>query len=257
MRHPLIFPYFFLFAWISAETGHLAKSAYNAMDLQIPVETKMAELAGILLGDGSLGIYTTHPNGHAKIQYRIKITLNSVKDAEYAGYVSTLFGAIFGKCPRIWKRKESNAVDLYLLGRKHLNFLMAQGLVLAPKWGRAVIPSQFLKSPLDKWVLRGYMDTDGCIAAVDNNGIRYPRIEMKICPSPMQNQLIGIMRSNHFQPQVNRLERGKVRVVLAGMKNLTKWDAIVGFSNERNLRIARSFLDAPSTKQPYKRLAQY
>ncbi|MCI0503882.1 hypothetical protein L0Y65_04170 [Candidatus Micrarchaeota archaeon] len=221
------------------------------------MERELAELVGILLGDGSLGIYKSRPNGKTKLQHRIKISLNSEKDAEYANYISSLFAVIFHKRPTLRKRKESNTLDLYLLGREHLEFLVSEGLVLAPKWQRAVIPARFLAPPLDLLVLRGYMDTDGCIAAVNNNGIRYPRIEMKISPAPMQGQLMGIMGRNGFRPQINRLERGKVRVVLAGNENLARWNATVGFSNERNLRVARSFLDASSTKQPYKRLARY
>ncbi len=203
---------------------------------------ELAELVGVLLGDGSLGVYSSKVNGKNKIQYRIKITLNSEKDRDYSGYIIRLMTVIFKQKPLIYKRKGENTLDIYLLGRKHLNYLIKQGLVLAPKWDRALIPKRFLHPPLDKLVLRGYMDTDGCIAVVNNNGIRYPRIEMKICPSPMQQQLIEIMASNRFQPQVNHLERGKVRVVLAGKEKLRKWFDNIGFSNERNLMVARSFL---------------
>ncbi|MFH0884084.1 MAG: hypothetical protein V1861_00045 [Candidatus Micrarchaeota archaeon] len=221
------------------------------------MERKFAELIGILLGDGSLGIYSSKPNGITKTQYRIKVTVNSEKDARYSVYISNLFFEVFGANPLIRKRKECRALDICLFGRKHLELLTREGLVLAPKWQRAVIPSRFLNPPLDRLVLRGYMDTDGCIAAVDNNGIRYPRIEMKISPSPMQGQLIEILKRNGFRPQINRLERGKVRVALSGMANLAKWSEDIGYSNERNLWVARSFLDAPSAKQHYKRHAQY
>ncbi len=206
------------------------------------MESELAEFVGILLGDGSLGIYRSTPHGKEKFQHRIKITLNSEKDAEYSMYVANLFRLIFNKSPKITKRKGEKTLDLYLLGRAPLRFLLEQGLVLAPKWNRAVVPSRFLIPPLDKLVVRGYMDTDGCICVVNNNGIRYPRIEMKISPSPMQMQLIEILRNNGFEPQINKLERGKVRVVLAGRKNLKTWVSTIGFSNERNIKIADSFL---------------
>jgi len=205
------------------------------------MKRELSELVGILLGDGSLGVYSSKVDGKNKIQYRIKITLNSEKDRDYSRYIIRLMTVIFKQKPLIYKRKGENTLDIYLLGRKHLNYLLNQGLVLAPKWDRALIPNKFLCSPLDKLILRGYMDTDGCIAVVNNNGNRYPRIEMKICPSPMQQQLIDIMASNGFQPQVNNLERGKVRVVLAGKEKLRKWFDNIGFSNERNLKVARSF----------------
>ena len=210
------------------------------------MDTDLAEFVGILLGDGSLGIYHSRAGSRLLVQHRIKITLNSIKDAAYSHYVASLIESIFGKKPKFHKRKGINAVDVYLLGENNLLFLTDLGMVLSPKWNRAIVPEKFMISPLDKLVIRGYMDTDGCIAAVNNNGIRYPRIEMKISPSPMQPQLIQILKNNGFKPQVNRLEKGKVRVVLAGMGNLRKWVDSIGFSNSRNLIVADSFLKIPS-----------
>jgi len=87
------------------------------------------------------------------------------------------------------------------------------------------------------------MDTDGCVCAVNNNGTRYPRIEMKISPAPMQSQLIGILRRNGFKPQINKMEKGKARVALSGLKKLALWKNEIGFSNQRNELVARSFLN--------------
>ncbi|MEW6748210.1 MAG: hypothetical protein AB1295_00675 [Candidatus Micrarchaeota archaeon] len=212
------------------------------------MDKELAELIGILLGDGSLGIYTSNYCGKIRTQYRIKVTLNSEKDARYSIYVCNLFVKVFGRKPKTWKRPGEKTLDLYLLGKSSLSFLTELGMVLAPKWGRARIPERFLEVPLDRYVLRGYMDTDGCVCAVNNNGIRYPRIEMKICPSPMQGQLIRAMLRNGFRPQINSLERGKIRVVLAGLKNLALWSRGVGFSNERNLSMAKSFLIGTTNK---------
>lgn len=209
------------------------------------MDEELAELIGILLGDGSIGIYTSRAGKRILTQYRIKVTLNSIKDREYSFYVARLFEIVFGKSSRIRKRGDENAVDVYLLGERYLSYIIEIGMALAPKWERAVVPSRFMAAPLDKLVIRGYMDTDGCVCAVNNNGIRYPRIEMKISPSPMQAQLIGILSNNGFRPQVNRLEKGKVRVVLAGMGNLKRWNETIGFSNPRNQKMADSFLKAP------------
>lgn len=206
------------------------------------MDNEFAELVGILLGDGSIGIYKSWPEGREKTQYRIKVTLNSEKDFQYAKHVAALFLSVFHKMPIIRKRKAEKALDIYILGKQSVYFLLRQGLALSPKWGRAIVPERFLRPPLDKLVLRGYMDTDGCVCAVNNNGIRYPRIEMKISPAPMQHQLIGILRRNGFVPQINRIERGKVRIALSGLKNLALWEKEIGFSNERNKLVALSFL---------------
>lgn len=95
-------------------------------------------------------------------------------------------------------------------------------------------------------IVRGYFDTDGCISCVNNNGTRYPRLEMKISPSPMQNQLISILSKHGLGPQINRLGKSKVRVCLAGIPKLKKWTKIIKFSNPRNQKIADSFLNPSS-----------
>lgn len=119
--------------------------------------------------------------------------------------------------------------------------------------GPCNIPERFIGEDYSRFVLRGYMDTDGCICAVNNNGNRYPRIEMKISPSPMQGQLIELPVRNGFRPQVSRLDRGKVRVTLAGLENLERWNQRIGFSNPRNQMVADSFLRR-GIAHPYKTL---
>jgi hypothetical protein len=205
-------------------------------------DKELAEFIGILLGDGNIGIYRSRVKEKSRTQYRIKITLNSEKDEDYVFYIVKLINSIFNRSPRIWKRPDSNAVDIFVFGKQSLLYLISLGMVLAPKWERAVIPAFFMNHPYDKLVLRGYMDTDGCICVVNNNGIRYPRIEMKVSPAPMQNQLIQILLQNNFNPQISKLEKGKIRITLAGYKNLNEWNQKIGFSNKRNRVVCKSFL---------------
>ncbi len=206
------------------------------------MDEKLAELIGILLGDGCISTYHCKSGNKGQTQYRIKITLNAIKDLEYSNYVSTLLEHIFKQKPKIYFRKDENTLDIYLLGKQHVDFLLNLGMTLSPKWARAQIPKEFILPPLDKFVVRGYADTDGCICNVNNNGIRYPRIEMKICPSPMQSQFIQILKNNGFEPQINKLERGKIRIALSGMKKLKKWLDLIGFSNKRNITMAEYFI---------------
>lgn len=101
-------------------------------------EERLAEFVGILLGDGNLGIYQSRADGRIKTQYRIKVTLNSQRDKEYSIYVAKLFETVFGKPPVVWKRRDANAVDLFLFGERHLSYLTSLGMVLSPKWARAI-----------------------------------------------------------------------------------------------------------------------
>ncbi len=98
-----------------------------------------------------------------------------------------------------------------------------------------------MSKELAKYVIRGYFDTDGSVVITDNNGTRYPRLEMKICPSPMQEQFIKILESLNFRFGVYRIGKGKVRIQMNGKGQLEKWIKDVGFSNPKHRKRAMSF----------------
>jgi len=188
----------------------------------------LAEFVGIMLGDGYF------------VRDRLKITLNSIVDKKYLDYVSNVIFLLFYEKPIIKYRKKENAVDVFLFKRKVLNYMSKLGLVYSPKWKRAKIPSKFLKFGTN--VLRGYFDTDGCVVVTNNNGTIYPRLEMKICPSPMQKQFIEILSKCDFKFGVYDIGDGKVRIQMNGKKQLRKWLDIVGFGNEKHLIKALKFV---------------
>ncbi|VVB98625.1 DNA polymerase [uncultured archaeon] len=206
------------------------------------MEELLAEFVGVLLGDGSIGIYGCRARGRLKKHYRVKITLNSEDDKDYADYLVDLIRRVFAINPIIRKRPGERALDIFIFNRSVVRRLLRMGLKRAPKWNRASVPKKFLVHRLASHVLRGYLDTDGCITIANNNGIRYPRIEMKISPYQMQGQLVSALKSLGFEPRVYAIGRGKVRVVLPGMKNLEKWHRNIGFSNKKNSMRAESFM---------------
>jgi hypothetical protein len=205
-------------------------------------DEKLAELVGILLGDGCLGIYNCKFKDKIKQQHRTKITLNSKDDFEYSKYISNIFNHLFGVNPLIRIRKNEDTLDILTFRREILHFLLdAVGLKISPKWNTAEIPQRYLNGSLALHVLRGYLDTDGCVTLMKNNGKLYPRLEMKICPSPMQSQFIQILRDNGFKFKVYNLDKNKISVHICGKKGLSKWSSIVGFSNPKNIQRAALF----------------
>ena len=181
------------------------------------MNTNYAELVGILLGDGSINIYP-------KINhYRIKITLNS-NEIKYAIYIQKLFLKLFNYNLKLSFRKNENTIDLLCFNRKIIRKLIDLGLVPSPKWNRAKIPEQFMNKSLGKFVLRGYFDTDGCVTITNNNGIKYPRLEMKVMPSPMKDQFQKLLELYGFKFGVYDIGRGEVRIQMNGNKQLEKME---------------------------------
>ena len=203
------------------------------------MEKEWAEFAGILLGDGMLGIYHTQATNRIKIVYRIKVTLDS-REVQYGEYVQKLMTTLFGKEPKIRMVPGVHVQNILLSGKRYTDVLQNKGFKLSPKWNRAVIPEQFLTPEFDHLVLRGYFDTDGSVVITDNNGTRYPRLEMKISPSPMQQQFIDILRRRKFHFGIYKIGKGKVRIQMNGMKQLRKWCDEIGFSNSRHAEKAQS-----------------
>lgn len=198
---------------------------------------KLAELIGILLGDGNLGIYNC---GKGK-QYILKVTLNSKDDIDYIYHINNLLKELFQVEPKIKFRKKENTVDIIIFKRKIVKYLLNDiGLVKAPKWNRAKIPAYYYKK-YGRLILRGLFDTDGCVSINNNNGIRYPRIEIKICPAPFQKQIINLLKKDKFNFKVYKLDKNKVRITLNGKKELKKWLKIIDFSNKKHLEKAYSF----------------
>ncbi len=206
---------------------------------------KLAEFVGILLGDGCIGVYPCKSSRGVRPQYRIKISLDAVVDASYISYVGDLIKDLFNICPVIRYRKNENTCDILIFRRQVWDFLTQQvGVKVSPKWGRAEIPGQYQCPDFERDVVRGYFDTDGCVVITENNGIVYPRLEMKVCPSPMQEQFVQILRNNNFNVRVSLLDKKKIRIQMNGKRELRKWVDMIGFMNPKHTQKSAYFLDA-------------
>jgi DNA-binding transcriptional regulator WhiA len=187
---------------------------------------KLAEFVGILLGDGS--ITRTYQN-------RIQITLNK-NEILYAKYIQKLITEIFDIDAKIKFRKTENALDIHIFKRKIIDFLLdGVGLKESPKWNRQIVPKIFLNNYLEKLILRGYFDTDGSVVILKNGRAPYPRLEMKICPSPMRNSLIKILKRQKFHFGNYLIENGRTRIQLNGRTQAKRWMNLIGISNPLQL----------------------
>jgi hypothetical protein len=200
------------------------------------ITSELAEFIGILLGDGSLSIY----NSGLRPYYRLKISFHS-EDLDYIAFVSELIQYLFDEKPIFKKRKNENTADLFVFKRNIINHLLDLGLKKSPKWNRAIIPKLFLNRDLGRFVLRGYFDTDGSLVVANNNGTIYPRLEMKISPSPMQDQFIQLLKIYGFNFGVYQIGKGKVRIQMNGKTELQKWIKLIGFNNIKHLNKYQKF----------------
>ena len=119
----------------------------------------IAELIGILLGDGNLW------------RYGFRIDLNRIDEPKYVDYVYTLISTIFNKKPISHNRKgidgtyEGKGVRLHIYGVNIINFLVKLGLRVGHKIrDNAEVPNWVRNNRLlIPFCIRGLFDTDGNI----------------------------------------------------------------------------------------------
>ena len=209
------------------------------LDNSMEKEEKIAEFIGIMLGDGSIGIYQTKQN---KTLHQLKVTLDS-RNKDYIDYVAKIMKEVLYEEPKIFFKKKENAVDIRVFKKeKVLYALNSLGLKISPKWENMEIPQDYSKGKLGLFVLRGLFDTDGSVTIFDNNGSLYPRIEIRVCPCPAKNQIINILNEAGFNYRIQELERGKIKIRISGKEELKKWFDIVGSSNNLYVQRASPFL---------------
>lgn len=128
---------------ITAVTKPIKKPAFSS---------KLAELIGILLGDGGI------------TRRQVTITLNKYDDKEYANYVRNLFVKLFGVIPSVHKRQNASIISIVISRRELVKFLVENGLKIGGKVRQQVrVPYWIEKSEFfTKSCLRGLFDTDGC-----------------------------------------------------------------------------------------------
>lgn len=112
---------------------------------------ELAELLGIILGDGSI----TH--------YQVTVTLNSITDADYAYWVKGLCEKLFGV--KVHAGRRENTINLTISGVGMVEFLLKNGLKIGNKIrNRVDIPTWIGKSRIFSHAcVRGLIDTDGCV----------------------------------------------------------------------------------------------
>lgn len=195
------------------------------------LDTNMAKLYGVLLGDGCISRFI-HQN---RTHHAIRIDGNSVTDRSYYNYLQDLIFSITNKKIKIRYRKRKKAIYIMFENKELANFFHEEldfpfGKKTEIKIARKIIENQeFLK-----YVLRGFFDTDGCIYFTKNNSkIRYyPIIELSTHSSKLLYQLKNELEKLDF---FIRISHFKDSVKLHGKKNVIKWMKEIGSSNPHKL----------------------
>jgi DNA-binding transcriptional regulator WhiA len=190
---------------------------------------KLAELIGIILGDGHL---------HKK-QNKITI-VGSLEDFYYYRYyVVPLIKSLFDVNPKLRKRNDRNAYYIDFSSKKVMNFLSEECGMIRGNKVNAKIPRFIINDKkLIPYFLRGLFDTDGCLKfSKQGKDINYyPRIQIAIKESFFSEEIGLIMDQIGFQ-YGKWLELRKDNwsnstfYHISGKENLERWMHEIGSNN--------------------------
>ncbi|MBI2638323.1 LAGLIDADG family homing endonuclease [Candidatus Peregrinibacteria bacterium] len=199
--------------------------------IKIPVHSRnLAELIGIILGDGTISHYQT------------SISLNRYTDAQYGKYVVSLIKRILCISPSIYER--DSVLYIVISSVKFIRFLLRQGFAIGSKIRQQIDIPQWIKESdfLTKACLRGLFDTDGCFYTDRhvykskkylNGAINFTNRSL-----PILNFFKNTLEAFTFHPT----QKTKFSVFLRREDEIKRFFHIIGSSNSKHLEKFNSYL---------------
>lgn len=201
----------------------------------LKVNRDVALLYGILLGDGCLSLV----NGKSKF-----ITITGSLDNDlpfFEDVVSPLLERLCNKKINFRFRKDCRAIEFNFVNSQLFDYIHSLGFPIGKKGTEITIPKLFYENDLIKFVIQGFVATDGSLVLTDNNGTLYPRIEAHaICKFALEQMcyyLNKVGMSGHFyqckrSKYYSRWGKKEIfRFQFNGRKNLLLFNDLIGFIN--------------------------
>jgi len=204
----------------------------------------IAELCGIILGDGNL-------HKHAN---RITIT-GSLKDKEYhRKTVSRLFARNFHIKPIFFEQKSKNAHYIQIESKEVMEFFLDKGLARSPKINPKIPSFIFYRNDLIVCFLRGLFDTDGSIkfSKLNKDKNFYPRIRICAKESKMARDIGVLLKRVGFNHSVWKDKRTKNTIFnyeISGKENTLGWFNLIQPKNPKQVRRYNTWLRYGSYKK--------
>lgn len=218
------------------EHPELYTGATTAKPIREPeLSPPLAELVGILLGDGQL---TT---------YNVAVVLNLRHEREYADWVANLFHDLFGVEPIIHTRVSKTTFTVNVASSRLVAYLSRLGLLCGNKVAQQIrVPAWIFEQ--DVWrraCVRGLMDTDGGpyphIYRVNGKTYQYVKLNFSNHSLPLLADMKILLEGLGFSPTSDN----KTKVILSRQNDLARYYTEVGTHNPYHLERLRQFSSEP------------
>lgn len=223
--------------WGQSKGGKISPG--NLKDIKIPEKNEeLAELWGILLGDGNIQKKTGYKIG----TYNIKVTGHSILDRDYLlKFVKPLIEKLFDVKIRVYASKVSKALNVVADSRRIVNFFEENGFKAGDKIKNQVgIPIWIKENPKFLAVcLRGLYDTDGCFYRLTNQNsyqVHFKNHDMTLLNDVHESLInLGIKPSKIICNQ---------SIVVTKKEEIAKFYKLIGFHNSKHLNKIKSYFEA-------------
>jgi hypothetical protein len=196
------------------------------------------EFYGMLLGDGCITHYQDNYE-HVK-RTEIVITCNKNLDAEYLKNWKKVLNKRYNLNAYYYESKKHNVCWLKIRNKELcLELNKKFDVPIGFKYNKLKLSPALLRLSwnVKKYIIRGLLDTDGCILANKRENYRYPWITITSKSERFRNQIIKMLREQGY-PAYNTGQDVCVR----GIANVNRWFRDIGSSNSRNLLKYQYFL---------------
>lgn len=192
---------------------------------------RLAELVGILMGDGHVGLYQT------------SVVTNSDTDYQHALFVKELIEDLFKIQVHLSNRGDKKASEVVVSSKAVSHFFVSQGIPQGNKITLGVrIPKWILKKALyRKAFIRGLFDTDGCVY-IDTHRYRqkvYENLGMAFANQSLP--LLSFFKETLEFFGLHPTQKTKFRVFLRRREEIRRYFDLVGSSNEKHLKKVRQY----------------
>jgi len=196
--------------------------------VQLPPESeKLAELVGIMLGDGNL----QELRSKGQTFYQLRIACHVRDDLDYyQNYIIPLLNDLFLIKASVYYEKHKAAVQVYTSKKVIIKFLIKKGLKPGNKIANGVtIPSWILKNDrFLKACVRGLIDTDGSIYLAGK--------WVQICFKNLNTVLLTDLRAALIKLGFYTSKITWNKIYISRKYDIQKYYKEIGFSNLKHRR---------------------
>lgn len=214
--------------------------------IKIPEKSvELAELIGIVLGDGSVGKYRNKNRPQSTV-YTLTIVGDYRFDYDYLDrHLRNMCKSLFGVDVKMKRAKTSNGFFLVVNSKQVVEFFVGMGLAIGNKIKNQVtIPNWIFENELYLTAcLRGLIDTDGSIFRMSRKDPQLIRIGFTNLNLKLLSDVKDAFFRLGFHP--SKIINGK-SICLSRKSDISLYMLKIGFSNKKHInRLARFRSDSP------------